>query len=45
MERVKTDNQQLQKEYKTKYPFCNGSILSWLEYRIDNYLTNNTERI
>ena len=45
MERIKTPIKQIQKEIKGKYPFCDKSILNWLEFRIENYLTNNTERI
>ena len=43
--RTKTPIEDIQKEIKGKYPFCDKTILNWLDYRIKNYLINNTERI
>ena len=43
--RVKVPNLELQKELKGKYPYCDGLIITWLYDRIDNYLTNKTDRI
>lgn len=45
MERKKIPNKQLQNEIKGKYPFCEGTILNWLHFRIENYLINKTEKI
>ena len=43
--RTKTPIEDIQKEIKGKYPFCDKTILNWLDYRIKNYLINNTRRI
>jgi hypothetical protein len=43
--RVKIPIEQLYKEQKNKYPFCDKSILNWLHFRIENYLINKTDKI
>lgn len=41
----KFTTKELQEEQKGKYPFFDESILNWLEFRIDKYLTTNADRI
>lgn len=42
---IKQPINELYKEQQGKYPHFEKPILKWLHYRIENYLTNNTERI
>ncbi len=37
----KLTTSQLIKSQKGKYNFCDKSILTWLNYRIENYLKSN----